>query len=199
MDIAAQNWTRRGIAVVLLLLAFLLVGCQPKVYLMPTPVAFSFREIDPFAVTPSGEKGTSLPVLYATNRAPLGFKDAPVYSIFASDEVRAGVTTLRIGDDSLDWAGLRGLSQRSEKEKRPLLVPESVQELAALDYDIAEAALSPEARAYFDQINKALATSADKDLMVYVHGANANVYRATAQAAQYRHFTGRDSVVLALA
>ena len=41
MDIAAQNLTRRGIAVVLLLLAFLLAGCQPKVYLMPTPVAFS--------------------------------------------------------------------------------------------------------------------------------------------------------------
>lgn len=199
MDIAAQNLTRRGIAVVLLLLAFLLAGCQPKVYLMPTPVAFSTGEIDPFAVTPSGEKGTSLPVLYATNRVPLGVKTARMYSIFVSDEVRAGVATLRIGDDSLDWAGLRGLSQRSEKEKRPLLVPESLKELTALDYDTAEAALSPEARAYFDQINKALATSADKDLMVYVHGANANVYRATAQAAQYRHFTGRDSVVLAFA
>jgi esterase/lipase superfamily enzyme len=74
-----------------------------------------------------------------------------------------------------------------------------VEELAALQYDAVEASLSPEARAYFEKINEALAKSADKDLMVYVHGANANVYRATAQAAQYRHFTGRNSVVLAFA
>ena len=30
----------------------------------------------------------------------------------------------------------------------------------------------------------------------YVHGANTSIGRATAQAAQYRHFTGRNSVVL---
>jgi len=189
----------RGVAVVLLLFAVGLMGCQPKVYLMPTPVAFSTGEIDPFAVNESADEGTILPVLYATNRVPLGVKDVRVYSIFASDEVRMGVATLRIGDDSLDWAGLRALSQRANDEQRPLLVPENVDELAILDSGGSDATLSTRARAYFDGINKALAASADKDLMVYVHGANANVYRATAQAAQYRHFTGRNSVVLAFA
>ena len=32
--------------------------------------------------------------------------------------------------------------------------------------------------------------------MVYVHGANSTIYRAAAQAAQYRHFTGRNCIVL---
>ena len=35
-----------------------------------------------------------------------------------------------------------------------------------------------------------------KDLTIYVHGANTSVERAAGQAAQYRHFTGRNSVVL---
>ena len=43
---------------------------------------------------------------------------------------------------------------------------------------------------------EALAASQDKNLTIYVHGANTGVQRAAAQAAQYRHFTGRNSVVL---
>jgi len=59
--------------------------------------------------------------------------------------------------------------------------------------------LSPEAEAFFDAVNRALADSLDKDLTLYVHGANNNFYRASAQAAQYRHFTGRNSVVMSFA
>jgi len=182
----------------LLLLALALAGCQPKVYLMPTPVAFSTGEIDPFSNNPNDEE-TSLPVLYATNRVPLGAKDGRIYSIFASDTVRLGLATLRIGDETLDWTSLRALSTDAEKGRRPLLVSEAIEELAVLEPDTQGAALSAEAREYFERINAALAASVDKDLMVYVHGANANVYRATAQAAQYRHFTGRNSVVLSFA
>lgn len=46
-------------------------------------------------------------------------------------------------------------------------------------------------------VNDILARSVDKDIMVYVHGANSSIYRAMAQAAQYRHFTGRNSMVIA--
>ena len=52
------------------------------------------------------------------------------------------------------------------------------------------------AHAFFDDIDAALARSVDKDLVIYVHGANTTFERAAAQAAQYRHFTGRNSVVL---
>ncbi len=45
-------------------------------------------------------------------------------------------------------------------------------------------------------VNDVLARSVDKDIMVYVHGANSSIYRAAAQAAQYRHFTGRNSMVI---
>ena len=35
-----------------------------------------------------------------------------------------------------------------------------------------------------------------KEVTAYVHGANNNFYRSAAHAAQYRHFTGRQSIVL---
>jgi hypothetical protein len=48
------------------LLALVLAGCQPKVYLIPTPVAVSTGEIDPFSMNPNDEE-TSLPVFSRTS------------------------------------------------------------------------------------------------------------------------------------
>ena len=180
-------------------LLLVLAACQPTVFLMPTPTALSTGEIDPFAKNPVLEKDTRLPVLFATNRVPLGTADARAYTIFASDTVRLGLATLRIGDETLDWESLRAISSGGEVKKRPPLLLDHIEEWAAIDFEDGETALSPEAGRFFDAINQALAESRDKDLMVYVHGANSSVYRASAQAAQYRHFTGRNSVVLAFA
>ena len=44
--------------------------------------------------------------------------------------------------------------------------------------------------------NQYIDRSPSKEITLYVHGANNNFYRSAAQAAQYRHFTGRQSVVL---
>ena len=52
------------------------------------------------------------------------------------------------------------------------------------------------ARYFFEKLNQALDRSLDKDLILYVHGANNTFYRSSAQAAQFHHFTGRNSVVL---
>jgi hypothetical protein len=56
--------------------------------------------------------------------------------------------------------------------------------------------LGPEARLFFEKLNAAIDRSLDKDLILYVHGANNTFYRSSAQAAQFHHFTGRNSVVL---
>lgn len=56
--------------------------------------------------------------------------------------------------------------------------------------------LTNETMAYLESINKVLASSPDKDITVYVHGANNTFYRSAAQAAQFRYFTGRQSVIL---
>src|SRR5262249_58634268 len=59
--------------------------------------------------------------------------------------------------------------------------------------------LSPEAKAWFQQLDESLARSRDKDIIVYVHGANTTVERAAGQAAQLHHFTGHNSVVILFA
>ena len=56
---------------------------------------------------------------------------------------------------------------------------------------------SGDAKAFVALVDKALAASASRDLLIYVHGSNNTLPRAAAQAAQLRHFTGRRMVVLA--
>jgi esterase/lipase superfamily enzyme len=55
---------------------------------------------------------------------------------------------------------------------------------------------SAAAVAFFEHVNAALASSPNTELLVYVHGANNTVPRASAQASQFRHFTGRRKVVV---
>ncbi|MDH3289165.1 MAG: hypothetical protein OEP48_15765 [Betaproteobacteria bacterium] len=45
-----------------ILLAVALAGCQPRVYLMPTPTALRIGEHDPFAGNPLLEKTNPVPV-----------------------------------------------------------------------------------------------------------------------------------------
>ena len=176
-----------------------LTACQPTVYLMPTPVALSTGEIDPFGDHVGMDEGTKVPVLYATNRVPLGAPETRTYTIFADEAVHLGIAHLRIGEGGFDWRQLRAISTGAKVERRPALVLDHLEEWAKFDHRASDKALSADAKRFFDGVNEALAESQDKDLMVYVHGANAGVYRASAQAAQYRHFTGRNSVVLVFA
>lgn len=181
----------------LLLVIGVLSGCTSAVYLMPTPVFMRTGEHDPFQVNPTLSPDTRVPVLYATNRAPLGNIKGRTYTIFVDKSLRLGVADIRIGNDETTWETLYRISTSGEKDARPKLYLENLTEWASIAKKKSGSDISEPAKAFFKMINNALAESLDKDLMVYVHGANSSVYRASAQAAQYRHFTGRNSVVLA--
>ena len=182
--------------VVLVLLLMCVSACVPTVYLMPTPVAISEGRLDPFLVNPKLEQSNRITVLYATNRLPLGLRYARSYSTFFDQDLRLGIAQLRIGESEKDWDTLYQLSTTSADSKRPALFLENVHEQAMVSEDQDLQQLTPREREYFGSINAALAASLDKSLTVYVHGANSNFYRSSAQAAQYRHFTGSNSVVL---
>jgi esterase/lipase superfamily enzyme len=180
-------------------MVFILAACQPKVYLMPTPLVISSGEADPFAANPSLEQTTNIPVLYATNRLPVGSVDARSYAILPSEKLRLGIASLRIGKENKTWDKLYALSTTTKKDRRPLIQLKNLEELMVIGPDDNLAEMPPSAMKFFKIINSALESSLDKDLLIYVHGANNNFYRSTAQAAQYRHFTGRNSVVLSFA
>jgi esterase/lipase superfamily enzyme len=178
-----------------LLGAALLAGCDGPVHLMPTPVSFSNNDIDPFEQLGPKLQTTEIPVFYATNRLALIEHPDPVLTIVPTDDLRMGIAHVRVGDENLDWETLHRLSTSDDPDARPIVHLEKLQQVAMLKSD-EEVSRSPEAQAFFAMIDKALAASRNSELLIYVHGSNNTVPRAAAQAAQFRHFTGRRMVVL---
>lgn len=174
----------------------ILMGCQPTVYLMPTPEVLRSGEHDPFAIDPEGEGENRVTVAYATNRLPVGLRDQRAYITWYDDDIRLGAAQIRIGDEGMSTEQLYAESTTAAREGDIPLSLEQAVEIGRLSAESDIDTLSPELQDFFDKLNAALDRSLDKDLVVYVHGANNNFYRSMAQGAQYRHFTGRNSVVL---
>lgn len=185
-----------GVLWALVLSSGLLAGCQSSpVRLMPTPVSFSNASIDPFAHAGATIGSTEMPVFYATNRGVLIEKPEPIHLTLASSDLRMGVAHVRIGDEALDWETLHRLSTSADPEERPIVQLERLEQMAKLGPN-DQVETHPDAQAFFALVNRALAASPNSELLVYLHGSNNMVPRSTAQASQFRHFTGRRMVVL---
>ena len=177
-------------------LAVAAAGCQSKVYLMPTPAVMATGDLNPFSVNPDLEESSRVDVLFATNRMPLGDAGNRKYTIFPGNALRMGIAHFTIGGEEAEWGQIFRMSTSDENQDRPALHLEDLQEMAVVPLDDETDLMSEEIKFFVNAINDAISRSIDKDIMVYVHGANSSVYRAAAQAAQYRHFTGRNSIVL---
>ena len=184
------------IEVLILTLGILLAGCQPKVYLMPTPVAIQ-SDTRFFDMSESNKDENLLYTLYATNRRPFDtLSNSKGYTIFPSDTLELGYVVYRMGDEEMTWDELFQQSTTSDRDRKLLLSQKYIREMARYTKDDDLRWSSGRAQGFFDQINQLLAGAMDKDLTIYVHGANSNFYRATAQGAQYYHYTGHNSIVL---
>jgi len=182
-----------------LLAAAVISGCQPaaqRVYLMPPPVAISTGASDPFVGTPEKEKDSNILVGYATNRMPIGAREARFYTRSFDDDLRMGVVTIQIGDGNNSWDEIRELSNNVAHKGQVLLTLANAREVAALGAGDSLETLSPTMAKMMGDFNQYIERSPSKEITLYVHGANNNFYRSAAHAAQYRHFTGRQSVVL---
>ena len=173
-----------------------LTGCQPKVYLMPTPVGINPEGVL-FDLSKDNEDENLLATFYATNRNPFDATDRESkYTIFPSDNLRLGFVVHRIGEKQMSWDEVLELSLQKDRKEDLLIKQEYAREMAVYHLSADLNTTTPQADGFFDQINKLLERSFDKDILIYAHGANSNFYRATAQGAQFFHFTGHNSVVL---
>ena len=181
----------------LVILAIFFAGCQPKVYLMPPPVG----------VQPGGElfelssedtkDDNLLYTLYATNRQPFDQSNrSDGYSIFPSETLKLGFAVHRVGEENMAWEEIYTESLKKERSKKILLSREYVREVVSYDIEDDLGKSSSEAYGYFQHVNGMLDKTIDKDILVYVHGANSGFYRASAQGAQFFHFTGHNSLVM---
>ncbi len=168
---------------------------QPTVYLMPTPAVWSTGDLNPFDVNPEPRESNEIRLLYATNRVPAGLKHNRTYTVFPGDKLSMGVAHMQIGKSETTWQQLLNLSISAESGSRPPVKLNELREIAQYPLN-GGVPSSISTRTLADVVNGALERSVDKNITIYVHGANTNIYRACAQAAQYHHFTGQNSVVL---
>lgn len=173
-----------------------LAGCQPKVYLMPPPIGLE-PDTNFFNLTENNKDDNKLYTLYATNRIPHNLSTKhDGYTIFPSDNLRLGYVVHTVGGDNTTWEELRQKSLSRQRDEDLLISLQDVHESLYVEDGEPLSLISPTGKDFFLEINKRLETTADKDITIYVHGANSNFYRATSQGAQYFHFTGHNSIVL---
>lgn len=183
-------------AVFFLFLAMLFGGCQPKVYLMPAPVGIASNS-EFFLLSEDNIDENLLYTMYATNRIPFDkINDSTGYTIFPSDSLEIGYLVHSVGEEVMSWDELHGESLSPKRKKSLLLQQKLVKPMVNYHKDADLSVLTDKANGFFHQINDALDRSFNKDITVYVHGANSNFYRATAQGAQLFHYTGHNSIVL---
>jgi len=169
---------------------------QPPMRLMPTPIVFLGGLSSPFTTNPEHKSDPEIALFYATNRLPVGPRNDRLYAVVPGRDLQLGEATVRIGEEGTTWDRIYAWSTGESDDRRPFLHLSNLNEQAAIEPDQPP---SPAAKAWFDKIDQALAASQDRDVIVYVHGANTTVERAAGQAAQLRHFTGRTSVVVLFA
>ncbi|MFT3973460.1 MAG: alpha/beta hydrolase [Amaricoccus sp.] len=165
---------------------------HPPMRLMPPPLLFQKGGAQVVGIAPEMFVGNRIDVLYATNRLPVGPRDARVYTVAPDRNLHFGTAHMRVGSEGTSFDDLVDWTTRNSDD-RPFIHLEAMSETAALapDDDPAEAA------DWFAAIDAALAATGARDLIVYVHGANTTVERAAGQAAQLQHFgAGRALVVL---
>ncbi len=182
--------------ILLLFLLFILSGCQPKVYLMPAPVGIVHNS-QFFRLSMENIDENLLYTLYATNRIPFSKNnDSTGYTIFPSDTLELGYLVHSVGEDGMSWREFYDESLNRDRKKELLLRQQFVKPMAKYHKDDDLAKASDKATGFFYEVNKALDQSYIKEITVYVHGANSNFYRATAQGAQLFHYTGHNALVL---
>lgn len=193
----ASRWPVLG---ALLAVVTVLAGCQTPVRLMPTPVAFSIGDIDPFSQTEAKLARTDVPILYATNRTPFIETPERLFTAVPSPQVRVGIAHVLIGDNPLDWDTLHRLSLGEPVDQRPIVQLDWLEPKGVLPINAplgGAMAGGHQPHVFFDMVNRALKLSPGRDVVVYVHGVNNPLPRGAAQAAQFQHFATRRVVVVA--
>jgi hypothetical protein len=170
---------------------------QPPMRLMPTPAVLREGMPDIFAQGAEA-RDNRVEVFYITNRLAVGPRDNRLYAVVPGRDLNVGIASMTIGEDATTWDEIHAWSRGTRDDRRPYIRLTRMAELGSI-VDGApdpQVPLTPGTRAWLTALDAALEKHRDKDIIIYVHGANATVERAAGQAAQLQHFTGNNSIVL---
>ena len=100
------------------------------------------------------------------------------------------------GQVNLAWDELYAESRTSTRKDKFEIALIETKEMGLISEEGSPEEISQALKVFFLGLNQAISESPLKTLTIYVHGANSSFYRATAQGAQYRYFTGSKAVLL---
>ncbi len=178
-------------------------GCGRS--LMPTPAVFWSGEVDPWGEVADEDQSPWVSIFFATDRPAAGDADDRRYKNGRGPAVRLGEVRVRLGSSSTTWDDLVEASKTKKRPRALPLVQGDAREFGALTATVGDRAgvkdpalLDPAGQqAFADAINRRLARSSRRNINIYVHGANVAFYDSVVVAAEFYHFQGRDSVMLA--
>jgi esterase/lipase superfamily enzyme len=184
--------------------AAFLAGCASSkpVTLMPTPVLYEERVVEPFSHVAEPLQTPETRVFYATNRAHRRHDPDKPYGNGFDDALHLGVATVRIGTHDVDWQEVVELSLVNPPDSTVPITLEEVTHWDSLMHrtadDVVDWDEASHAR-FVDEINRELAHHADREIMIYVHGTKTGFEPAVAMAGEIDHFAGKDFVGVAFA
>lgn len=171
--------------------------------LMPTPIMYSEDHIDPFIHLPPDDLSTEMKVFYATNRNSTKKENEKKYGKGIVDTMSIGSAMIRFGDEGSTWAEIDKASMAPHPRDPEIgLYLTEVTEMASFQdgQPTGEGAkLNPGQQQFVDAINAQLEVVADKQILLYVHGAKFDFATSVGQTAEVNHFAGRDLVGVAYA
>jgi esterase/lipase superfamily enzyme len=196
-----------------LLAALLLAGCAtPARQLMPTPSLYRQPGGVPvFASTAIQAHSTDVDLLYVTDRGPETTENGTTipYGQVRARQIRFGTALVRL-TPAMSWEALREQSQLGKRTREINLELGTVKELGQfpnepyqlhrlanglIERDRGELARHDAAKeGLVREVERRLAESSSKEVMLYVHGFNETFATAAYTAAELCHFLGRQDV-----
>jgi len=131
-------------------------SCQPKVYLMPTPIGIGKDGLI-FDLTDGNKDENLIYILYATNRRPFeSFGESIQYTIFPSDDLRLGYVVHSVGGSKMSWEDLRRESLSDFRSKDLFIEEVWLREMALYDLSKNMEQKLDRAGGFFAQIDRVL-------------------------------------------
>jgi esterase/lipase superfamily enzyme len=208
--------SRLALAAVALVAAASLAGCATSArQLMPTPILYQQPGGQPvFELPKEARRNPDLDLLFITDRAPQTAAEAEVSGALPYGQGRArriafGSAQVRVVP-GLDWETLREQSQLAKRTREVNLELGQVRELGffpeepylvhkgesgKLFRDRGELARHAEAKGRLeDEVQRRLAATPRREVLLYIHGFNETFVSAAYTAAELCHFLGREQV-----
>lgn len=185
----------------LLFAALILVsGCQPQVFLMPTPEALRHPDFNLFEANPNPIETNSIKTLYATTREPAD-SGTNHFTSRKDVQIHLGYANVMIGTEDIEFSSLIAQSTTADRWQKFAISLSDAPILGSTQLleSFTHQDLTPEFQDSLAELQTVISSKPIGELTIYVHGASNIFYRSIAQGSMFQYFSGNNAPVLTFA